>query len=43
VNARLIASNQKLLVLEPKVVESEPQWIKSTERAKRLLIPLYIP
>ena len=32
VNARWTTSNQKLLVLEP-------QWIKSTERAKRLLIP----
>jgi len=26
-----------------KVVVSEPQWIKTTERAKRLLITLHIP
>jgi len=39
VNARWTTSNQKLLVLEPKVVVFEPQWIKSTERAKLLLIP----
>ena len=32
VNARWTTSNKKLLVLEP-------QWIKSTTRAKRLLIP----
>jgi hypothetical protein len=32
VNARWTTSKQNLLVLEP-------QWIKSTERAKRLLIP----
>ena len=32
VNTRWTTSNQKLLVLEP-------QWIKCTERAKRLLIP----
>jgi len=31
-NARWTTSNQKLLMLEP-------QWIKSTEGAKRLLIP----
>ena len=39
VNGRWTTSNQKLLVLEPKVVVFEPRWIKSTERAKRLLIP----
>jgi len=32
VNARWTTSNQKLLVMEP-------QWIKNTESAKRLLIP----
>jgi len=32
VNAKWTTGNQKLLVMEP-------QWIKSTERAKRLLIP----
>ena len=42
VNARWTTSNQKLLVLEPNVVVLELQWIKSTERAKRLLIsPVY--
>jgi len=35
-NARWTTSNQKLLVLEP-------QWIKSAERAKRLLIPPVYP
>ena len=28
-----------MLVLEPNVVVQENRWIKSTERAKRLLIP----
>ena len=39
----MLDEQRALFMLEPKVVVLEPQWIKSTERAKRPLIPPVYP